>query len=155
MRLWKLIGGFALALGLSTPAFAAPDLSVSVQRPTLTLGSGRISLGHRGVSIGTRIGKVGVHVGSRRGSGYVTRRCEPPRRVYVKGHYQTVERKVWVPERKERVWCDAVYETRYDSCGRAVRVLVRPARYEWVTTPGYYELKTVRVWVPGRWEYRS
>jgi hypothetical protein len=167
MRTWKLISLAAAVLGLSAPAFAQRYAQLTVHRPSLSSSlsstlspslSPSLSIGHRDLSLDARIGNVGFSIGrtsSRRPSGYVTPRCDPPRRVYVPGHYETVEHQVWIPATRQRVWCEPVYETRYDSCGRAYTVLVRNGGYEWVTTPGHYEIQTARVWVTGRWEYRS
>jgi hypothetical protein len=156
MRHRKLLPLAAALLGLTAPAFAEPSLGVSIRRPTLSsslsIGHRSLSIGHRGVSFDARVGNVGLSIGhtSSRRQGYVTPRCEPPRR-WVAGHYETVEHRVWVAETRSRVWCEPVWATRYDSCGRAYRVIVRSGRYDWVTVPGHYEVKTSRVWVPAGW----
>ena len=72
-------------------------------------------------------------------------------RGWVPGHYEVVERSVWVGGGTRRTWVPAVYETRYDGCGRAYRVLLRDGYWRQVALPGRYERRPVRVWVPGRW----
>lgn len=66
------------------------------------------------------------------------------------GHYRTVTRRVWVEGHRRTVWIPAEFAWSYDSCGRRVRVCVRPGRYETVCEPGRYEYRTERVWVPAR-----
>jgi hypothetical protein len=72
-------------------------------------------------------------------------------RTWVPGHYETVSRQVWVPGGCEQVWQPAEYGWRHDHCGRRMRVLVRPAGYVTVHTPGRYETVCEQVWVPGRY----
>lgn len=72
-------------------------------------------------------------------------------RKWVPGHYETVERQVYVPGTCEQVWQPAQYEWRYDHCGNRVRVLVRQAGYVHVERPGYYRTVCEQVWVPGRY----
>ena len=157
MRYWKLATLTLSLLGLSAPTFAQRQAEYR-RGPSVSYASERVSPGHRGVSLATRIGNFGLHFGhasSRRSSGYVSPRCPTPTRVYVKGHYETVQHKVWIPAAKQSVWYEPIYETRYDSCGRAYSVLVQAGHSAWVTTPGHYEYQPQRVWITGRWEYRS
>lgn len=67
------------------------------------------------------------------------------------GHWETIREKVWVPGYEERVWVQAIYETRVDSCGRPYTVCVRPAHWENVCVPGRYEWRERRVWVSSPW----
>lgn len=71
---------------------------------------------------------------------------------WVPGHYETVERQVWIPGTCEKLWIEPCYETRYDSCGRPYRVLVAAGHWTTVETPGHYEIRCVQVWVEGCWE---
>jgi len=81
-------------------------------------------------------------------------RCdEHCHRTYVPGCYETVTVRVLVPARHETVWEPAVYETRYDPCGRAYRVCVREGYYRTVCIPARYEDRCERVFKPGRWVY--
>ena len=83
----------------------------------------------------------------------LTSECRPaPRRVWVPGHFQEVERKVWVEGVERRVWVEPVYATRYDDCGRPVSVLVRQGFWDTVCDPGHFETRVVRVWVDGFWK---
>lgn len=67
------------------------------------------------------------------------------------GHWETIREKVWVQGYEERVWVQAIYETRIDSCGRPYTVCVQPARWENVCVPGRYEWRERRVWVASKW----
>jgi len=92
----------------------------------------------------------------------VTRPVPAPRRapveccdrVWVAGHYETIQERVWVPAHRERVRVEAVYEVRRDHCGRPYRVLVRPASVRWAHVPGHYETTSRQVWHEGYWETR-
>jgi hypothetical protein len=72
-----------------------------------------------------------------------------PSRQWIAGRYETVEREVWIPESREKVWVPALYETRFDPCGRAYQVLVRPGAWTVVCNPGHFETRRERIWVPG------
>lgn len=67
--------------------------------------------------------------------------------VWMPGHYEIVQEKVWIPARKERVWVEPVYERR-----RHHRVLIREGYYKKVIIPGYYDIQERKVWVEGRYE---
>jgi hypothetical protein len=58
---------------------------------------------------------------------------------------RTVLRRVWIPERVERVWVEPVFELRFDSCGNELRVLVREGYHEDVVRPGYWVTREVTV----------
>lgn len=75
----------------------------------------------------------------------------PPCRVWVPGHYEVREEKVWVPGVCERVWVPPTYKMVWDGC-RPVRVVCRPGHYRAIEHPGRWECREVRVWVPGRHE---
>ncbi|MGQ0612630.1 MAG: hypothetical protein ACT4PV_02610 [Planctomycetaceae bacterium] len=78
-------------------------------------------------------------------------RCE---RRYECGHYETVRREVVIPAEYRIVHVPAVYEWRYDRCGNAYRVLVRPAcTREVLVRPERVEVVCEQVYVPGRWVY--
>jgi len=133
----------ALAL-LAAPAAHASDLSVG-----LVLGGehGQVELsyGGRGYGYGHRPSVV-------RGCA-LHRHCYPTR-IFIPGHYETVERSVWIPATREKVWVDAVYATRHDPCGRPYRVLVCEGRWTVRVHPGHYETRCERVFVPGGYETR-
>lgn len=76
-------------------------------------------------------------------------RCE-----YVPGHYEFVQKKVWVAGGLRKEWRPARWGWRYDACGRRVRVLVRPAGYVMVHVPGHWDYVQERVWVSGRYACR-
>jgi hypothetical protein len=88
----------------------------------------------------------------------VPRRVQPaPRRArrhYVPGHYEVRTRQVWVPGTVTRVWVEPVY--RQIRIGRrgTIRICVRRGYFENVRSPGHYELRRERVWVPGHWTCR-
>jgi hypothetical protein len=133
---------FALAvLAAPAPAAHAGDLKLGV---VLGGDKGRLELsyGHGGHGRGHAYAGCELH-----------RRCVPAR-IFVPGHYETVEHEVWVPGFKEKVWVDAVYETRYDHCGRPYRVRVCDGRWTVRVHPGHYETRCERVWVPGGYEAR-
>ena len=67
-----------------------------------------------------------------------------------RGYYETRYERVWVPGEVRRVWVPPVYEWRYDSCGRRVRVVCQAGYYRNERSPGYYERQAVRVWVPAQ-----
>lgn len=78
--------------------------------------------------------------------------CPAPRpRIWVPEHYETrtVAREVAGYWREERV--PALYETRYDECGYAYTVLVRPASCRHVWIPARQVCEQVQVLVPGHW----
>lgn len=74
-----------------------------------------------------------------------------PARVWVEGRWESRFERVWVEGCERRVWSPARFETRWDSCGRRVQVMVSPGHWRIVRDPGRYEQREVRVWVPGRW----
>lgn len=125
----------ALALALAAaPAAHAGDLSLGI-----VLGGER---GRLAVSYGNACAPL-VRAGA------VRHACGP---VYAPAHYESVERRVWVPAAREKVWVDAVYSTRYDRCGRPYRVLVCPGRWTVRVHPGHYETRCERVWVPAGYQ---
>jgi hypothetical protein len=76
------------------------------------------------------------------------------RKVWVPGHSETVQRKVWVPGGWREEWVPPVFETRWDACGRAVRVQVGGGYARKVALPGRWEIRAETVWHPGHWEVR-
>jgi len=75
----------------------------------------------------------------------------PVRRAWIPGHFERVQRRVWVDDEPERQWLPPLYETRVDGCGRTVRILVREGSWVVVHRPGHFETRWVEVWVAGRW----
>ena len=57
-------------------------------------------------------------------------------------HRVIYTRRVYVPGYHEKRWIEPIYETRYDSCGRAYEVLIREGCYERIWVPGHYETRT-------------
>ena len=139
----------ALVVASVAPATQAGDLQLGAQYAG---GKGKVT-----IQVGHGYGK-GLVLGSKHRahrqrrvaaqSCDLHRRCIPQKQ-YVPGHYETVERKVWVPESKQKVWIPACYETRYDPCGLPYQVMVSPGRWDVVCTPGYFETRCEQVWVPG------
>lgn len=88
----------------------------------------------------------GVHLHAR---GYLSSR------VWIPGHYEIVDEQVWVPGFEERVWIEPVFELRRDACGEARRVLISAGHFEVRCRAGHFELRSVRMWQPGRWVARG
>ena len=103
--------------------------------------AGDLSLG---VVLGGEHGRIAVSYGGSHGCA-PRRVCAP---AYAPGHYASVEHRVFVPAAREKVWVDAVYETRYTPCGRPYEVLVCPGRWTVRVIPAHYETRCERVWVP-------
>lgn len=80
------------------------------------------------------------------------RPCPPPAPVWVPGQWVSEQQQVWVPGGWTEVWCEPVYATRYDACGRPYPVLVQPGHYRRVEQPGRFETRCVQVWRPGYWQ---
>lgn len=87
--------------------------------------------------------------------GHGFKHVERPRpRVWVDGHYENRCERVWIEGCAKQVWVEPVFERRFDACGRELQVLLRPGCWQWVQTPGHFELRNVQSWVPGHWEDR-
>ena len=124
---------------------------LAVAAPTASAGDVDFHFGFRNGNV--RIG-VGVRKDEhRRGRHHGRRPVEVCERTWVRGHYDTVEKRVWIPGCRERVWQPAEYRIRRDRCGHRVRVLVRRAGYRVIETPGRWETHCERIWHPGHWEY--
>ncbi len=87
-------------------------------------------------------------------SGHKSRSYESSR-VWVPGGYEIVEERVWVPGRTERVWIDPSFGFRVGSCGERFRVQICAGTWRTVQHPGRYEIRRVRVYVPGHWAPRG
>lgn len=107
-------------------------------------GSAAITIGNRGASFSASYGQFGRRY---RGQDH------GQRRVDRRGCYETRYENVWVPGYEKRVWVPAVYEWRYDPCGRRTRVLVCAGYYRTECVPGRYERRARQVWVPARRGY--
>jgi hypothetical protein len=138
-----------LSFALLAAALAAPLVSAAPSAAPSATAVAAAGDGHGRLRAAVHLGGIGVHIGfgGHKHGGYEPR-CAPR---WVPGAWVTEVQPVWVPPSTERVWVPAVYETRYDSCGRPVQVLVKPGGYETVCRPGYYEDRRVRVWRPGYW----
>lgn len=129
---------------------AAQGFGVSFQR------HGR----HGDVSIGFETGRRhgGYDRGYERGYGHGHGHGRGPvgcnDRVWVPGCYETVAQQVWVPGRVRQVWCEAVYDTCYDACGRPYRRCVSQGYWKTIQEPGCYETRYVQVWREGYWASR-
>ena len=79
--------------------------------------------------------------------------CAPP--VWLPGHYENIERKVFVPGCVRQEYVPPVYEERYwrDYCGRVhvERIQTCPATWRTVQDPGTWKCVTERVWIEGSW----
>jgi hypothetical protein len=131
-RFAKLAPAWLLAaLALAAPA-AAQRLSVSIGAQT-------------------RYGALGVTLGAP-----VCHAPRPAPRVWIPGRYELVCERVYVPGETRKVWVPPVYRDRYEltyagGVRRRVSVLVSPGYWRTETSPGHYETRSVRVWVPGHW----
>lgn len=150
--MWKIpnkLSALSLCAILGFPSAAeAQEFSVSLGRYSRTPQVGVSAPIGSNAHLGVR------YVNGRVSASYVRRPTSYPtshQRVWVPGCYENREQRVWVPATRQRVWIEPVYETRYDPCGRPIRVLVRPGCTQWQTVPGHYQTKTVRVWVPGHY----
>ncbi len=121
----------ALRLALSAWVLLACGASAQAQRISFSFG------GHRNPS-GVQISLRGAPA------------CAPAR-VWVEGRWETRVQQVWVEGCERRVWVPARFETHWDSCGRAVQVVVSAGRWALVRDPGRFEQREVRVWIPGYW----
>jgi hypothetical protein len=101
---------------------------------------------HKGVSVNVGVGK---HAPKPK---QVTRRRHRHNRVWVPGHYETVQSKVWVPAYTHKVRRPAQYGYRRDRCGYRVRYIVRPAHWKTVRVAAHWDYRSQTVWRPGRYE---
>ncbi|MCC6406862.1 MAG: hypothetical protein IT453_06835 [Planctomycetes bacterium] len=94
-----------------------------------------------------------ISIGLRHGDRHDDRRseCRPSYRVWVPGHYETREERVWVAGECRRVWVEPVYGWRTDYRGCRSRVQLRAGYWETIEEPGHYETRRVQVWVEGYW----
>lgn len=80
--------------------------------------------------------------------------AKAPSRTWIPGGYETVDQRVWVPGCAERVWVEPAFALRIGACGERFRVLVAAGHWRTVQHPGHYEVRRVRVRVPGHWRDR-
>lgn len=78
-----------------------------------------------------------------------------PARVWIEGHWTTRVERVWVEGCERRVWVEPCWETRWDACGRRIRVQVSAGYWRSERDPGRFENREVRVWIPGYWRERA
>ena len=75
------------------------------------------------------------------------------REIWVPSHYDTVKRPVVIPARTARRYQPAVYDWRYDDCGRRRRVRVQRAGFRTVIVrPARTVYRAERVFVRGHYE---
>lgn len=155
MILQKRLLALGLALGALVPAATAQPAPSDWE---LRVGKASKS-GHVTVRAGST--GIGVDLAHRRGKGlrkpsaHVSVHPYGRPATYVPGHYETRYQRVWVPCSTERVWVPAQVKVSYLPCGRRIETVLAPARWEVITHPGHYEMRQVRVWVPGRYRYGS
>jgi hypothetical protein len=141
-----VLGALALA-ALSAPSSAQRAVGVQVGFAPL---SGHVSAGLQ-LSFG-----AGPHRSYSRSARRASRPSyappRAPRKIWVPGRYELVERSVWVPGATRQELVPACYETRYDFCGRPYTVMVRAAYYRTVQDPGCWQQRSERVWVAAHWE---
>ncbi len=106
-----------------------------------------------GVQIHGKKGSIAFHIGN--GHPYPAPRPVATQREWVPGHFETVEDRVWIQARSERVWVEPVYQWRYDACGRATRVCVQPGYWNTVCAPAHFETCPRQVWIEGFWRVRT
>jgi hypothetical protein len=120
---------FALAAAVTTAPAAAQRLHAEKRGTQWEIG-----VGSQGVS-------VNLASNSRRGS------VRTPR-GYDGGRYEYRTQRTWIPGSNRRVWVEPRYQWSYDSCGVRFRSLIRAGYYRTVCSPGRYENRQVKVWVP-------
>ncbi|HED63991.1 MAG TPA: hypothetical protein ENJ09_00390 [Planctomycetes bacterium] len=105
--------------------------------------------------LATRYAAPGVYASTNR-SHHTPSRYTASHRVqqWVPGRFETVTRRIWVPERVESVWIEPVFGLRTDIFGVSVRVELSPGHFERVVQPGYYTTRRERRWIPGHWVVR-
>jgi hypothetical protein len=96
-----------------------------------------------GGNIGLRLGKARVSIGFGQRRTMTCCKTRP-------GYYRTTFDKVWVQSAPIQTWIPARYEWRQDSCGSVVQVLVQQGYFRSDYSPGHYETRSKRVWVPAR-----
>ncbi len=78
-----------------------------------------------------------------------------PQPIWIPGHYQNVERRVYVPGCVRQEYVPPVFEERYwrDYCGRlhVERIQTCPATWRTVQDPGRFECVSERIWIEGSW----
>jgi hypothetical protein len=107
-----------------------------------------------GIQLHGKKGSIAVHIGDGHGYAHPAPRPVAMQHVWVPGHFETVQDRVWVEGRSERVWVEPVYQWHYDACGRATRVCVQQGYFDTVCTPGHYETCARQVWIEGCWRMR-
>lgn len=83
-----------------------------------------------------------------------TPRFQPPR-VWVPGRYECRVEQVYVPGCVRREWVPPLFAWRVTSCGQRFQVQIRAGYWRDVATPGHYEEREVKVWVPGHWKSQA
>ncbi len=150
----KRLSMLALAVPLVAAATPAQELGFGLHTQLGKHGYGSIQVGYGSHSkaglYGGRVSSIGH--GRSYGSPRRSVTIVAPRRAWVPSAWVTVHKQVWVPGTVQKVWVPAVYETRYDACGKAYQVLVCAGHWEHVTSPGHYETHPVQVWQAGHWK---
>lgn len=132
-------------------ALAALPLVVALVTPTAEAQTVHIGFGKK-----LHHGSIGVSAGIVLGAPV----CRPPVHaapapVWIPGHYQNIERRIYVPGCTRQEYVPPVFEERYwrDYCGQlhVERVQTCPAGWRTVQDPGTWKCVTERVWVEGSW----
>lgn len=77
--------------------------------------------------------------------------CRPVYRVWVPGHYECREERVWIAGECRRVWVEPIYAWRSDYRGCRQRIVVRAGYWETIQEPGHHETRKFQVWIEGHW----
>lgn len=137
----------ASLLALAAPAVDAGDVGFRIG----------IGIQHKGVNVRVGVGNTGPRAkhapapAPRPKVRYRRHRHHRHHRVWVPGHYEVVQTKVWVPAYTRKVWRPAQYGHRRDRCGFRVRYLVRPGYWETIYVPGHWDYRSQKVWRPGHY----
>lgn len=144
------------------PALLALPVVLAIAAPAAQAQELRIAIGKHG-----RHGSVSgeIVIGGRHGYERGAERCDPrivvrapaprPEPVWIPGHYENVERRVYVPGEIRREYVPPRYEERryrdYRGQCHVERILVCDGYWRTVQDPGHWRCVTERVWVEGSW----
>lgn len=143
----------SLMTALFTAAFlAAAPATALAQGPQTGVSVSFDRKGLSGVSLGWSSGRTVTRSAPasiiRPRYGRRTWRSTQP--VTYGGRYEWRVQRVWIPATREKVWNEPVIRVHYDSCGNRYETVVREGHWSIAVTPGHYQERKVKVWVPGR-----